>query len=273
MTLRALSTKLSQPANTLKSHVARVAAVILGGSSLVLGLSPAANAQTVTKCWFGTSIPGLNECSQTTLTVGDKTISNITLGSQNPAFPVPFTGSGTGNFTILGDGGPDWSDDEFAFTLQFDPILSSPPIDANTPFGYAYLITINDPLWVFDDVALEADSANAKGATTNVIKVGGDFANPPNETFALLNDNGTSIGPRSYTFIGDYKQVAIADVFTLTPVLPINPNGEIAKLTSITNTYTQRKPRTTVPGPLPLFGAAMAFGFSRQLRNRIKVHA
>ena len=28
---------------------------------------------------------------------------------------------------------------------------------------------------------------------------------------------------------------------------------------------------STVPGPLPLFGAAAAFGFSRKLRNRIKV--
>jgi hypothetical protein len=28
---------------------------------------------------------------------------------------------------------------------------------------------------------------------------------------------------------------------------------------------------SSVPGPLPLFGAAAAFGFSRKLRNRIKV--
>ena len=30
-------------------------------------------------------------------------------------------------------------------------------------------------------------------------------------------------------------------------------------------------PASSVPGPLPLFGAAAAFGFSRKLRNRIKV--
>jgi len=32
-------------------------------------------------------------------------------------------------------------------------------------------------------------------------------------------------------------------------------------------------PPTTVPGPLPLLGAAAAFGFSRKLRNRIKLAA
>jgi hypothetical protein len=35
-------------------------------------------------------------------------------------------------------------------------------------------------------------------------------------------------------------------------------------------TYAQAKLLPT-PGPLPLFGAAAALGFSRKLRNRIKV--
>jgi hypothetical protein len=241
---------------------------LLGGTSLILSVS-SANAQQVAKCWFGTAVPGLDECSQATLTVGDKTISNITLGSQDPAFPVPFTGSGTGNFTLLGDGGPDWSNDEFTFTLQFDPILSSPPVAANTAFGYAYLLTINDPLWVFDTVGLEADSANARGANSAVIKVGSPDVGL-SETFVLANDNGTSIGPRTYTFGGDFTQLGIADIFTLIPgPAPVN---EIAKLTSITNTYTQRKPGK-VPSPLPLLGAAAAFGYSRRLRNRIKLYA
>ena len=33
----------------------------------------------------------------------------------------------------------------------------------------------------------------------------------------------------------------------------------------------RQPPASSVPGPLPLFGAAAAFGFSRKLRNRIKV--
>jgi hypothetical protein len=39
-------------------------------------------------------------------------------------------------------------------------------------------------------------------------------------------------------------------------------------------TYTLRSSSpSSVPGPLPLFGAAAAFGFSRKLRNRIKCSA
>jgi hypothetical protein len=40
-----------------------------------------------------------------------------------------------------------------------------------------------------------------------------------------------------------------------------------AVLNSFQDTYTQR---TRVPGPLPLFGAAMGFAFSRRLRSRIR---
>ena len=44
------------------------------------------------------------------------------------------------------------------------------------------------------------------------------------------------------------------------------PNG-------FTNTVTQAQHMKTVPGPLPLLGAAAAFGFSRKLRARIKTMA
>ena len=44
---------------------------------------------------------------------------------------------------------------------------------------------------------------------------------------------------------------------------------------SNTHVYAQATPyappSTPVPGPLPLFGAAAAFGFSRKLRKRIKL--
>jgi hypothetical protein len=51
-------------------------------------------------------------------------------------------------------------------------------------------------------------------------------------------------------------------------------NGKIvltknALLTQFTDTLTQ----TAVPGPLPVVGAAAAFGFSRRLRKRVKAMA
>jgi hypothetical protein len=36
---------------------------------------------------------------------------------------------------------------------------------------------------------------------------------------------------------------------------------------------TNNAPTPAVPGPLPIFGAAAAFGFSRKVRNRIKAAA
>jgi hypothetical protein len=50
-----------------------------------------------------------------------------------------------------------------------------------------------------------------------------------------------------------------------------NPFGTPDKSTTYTWAVAQALPSTTsVPGPLPLFGAAAAFGFSRKLRSRIE---
>jgi hypothetical protein len=61
------------------------------------------------------------------------------------------------------------------------------------------------------------------------------------------------------------KTISITDTFSLTPQPPRNQ----ASLTSITNAWTQR--RVGVPGPLPIIGAGVAFGFSRRLRRRISL--
>jgi len=48
------------------------------------------------------------------------------------------------------------------------------------------------------------------------------------------------------------------------PLLPLNCRGTVTFLPLVP------VPSTSVPGPLPVLGAAAAFGFSRKLRNRIK---
>jgi len=52
---------------------------------------------------------------------------------------------------------------------------------------------------------------------------------------------------------------------TVSGTVPQNQSGRWARATSIT------PPAAPAPGPLPLFGAAAAFGFSRKLRRRIKL--
>jgi hypothetical protein len=44
------------------------------------------------------------------------------------------------------------------------------------------------------------------------------------------------------------------------------PNDGISNLDNFQNTFTQ----STVPGPLPIVGAALAFRCSRRLRRRAK---
>jgi hypothetical protein len=44
-------------------------------------------------------------------------------------------------------------------------------------------------------------------------------------------------------------------------------------VTQVTSGISQQAPMSEVPGPLPLLGAGAAFGFSRRIRNRIKVAA
>jgi hypothetical protein len=45
------------------------------------------------------------------------------------------------------------------------------------------------------------------------------------------------------------------------------PTGSAASIDNIQNVYTQRG--TPVPGPVPILGAGVAFGFSRRLRRRL----
>jgi hypothetical protein len=63
---------------------------------------------------------------------------------------------------------------------------------------------------------------------------------------------------QSRSFTSKPASIAVSQQFTAA-----NRN-----LNSFTTTYTQN-----VPGPLPLLGAAAAFGFSRRLRSRIKTSA
>ena len=62
----------------------------------------------------------------------------------------------------------------------------------------------------------------------------------------------------------------------LTPLLALNKSVQITDrivvtesnslVTSVSNSWSQK---TNVPGPLPLMGAGVAFGYSRKLRRRI----
>jgi hypothetical protein len=71
---------------------------------------------------------------------------------------------------------------------------------------------------------------------------------------------------------GDYNYASplpTSDTFTAT-LSNITGNG----IQTVQSTYEViNAPTPAVPGPLPIFGAAAAFGFSRKVRNRLKAAA
>jgi hypothetical protein len=69
----------------------------------------------------------------------------------------------------------------------------------------------------------------------------------------------STAGSQARTFTTQPTSIAVSQVFTAATSRSIN---------NFTTSYTQN-----VPGPLPLLGAAAAFGFSRRLRSRIKTSA
>jgi|LakMenEpi03Aug12_release.lakeMendotaPanAssembly.Ray.scaffolds.fasta_scaffold68573_2 hypothetical protein len=69
--------------------------------------------------------------------------------------------------------------------------------------------------------------------------------------------------------------VFVADTITSSFMNTLQADENGAGVTQFANRLDQMAgtPPTAVPGPLPLIGAAAAFGFSRKLRNRIKLAA
>ena len=120
----------------------------------------------------------------------------------------------------------------------------------NTPaFGSLdYTMAIVGSSATFKDARLDtATNSNPVSVTKAIAGFGSATA---------VNNFGSV--PTSVPLSGTFIQVT--DTYTV---------GTGGLLNSFNNTFTQ----TDVPGPLPVVGAGMAFGFSRKLRSRIKARA
>ena len=230
-----------RPGLALHSAIPKVlmAAAILGGSGSLLSAGSAIAQST---CSFGSNI-SFTACSATTLTEGDKTVTFTNLLGLNPSA----TYGGTITLADLG----------FNFysvsTVFIGPLGAGEP--ANT-IGYDIEI---DPLSnnYFSGVKL---TANSDISASTVIKT--EVSAP--SLFTQLTVSGTGSNPPGMgtfnSIPGFAKKLSILDTFsTPTP----------GALTSYVNTFRQSE----APGPLPVLGAGMAFGFSRKLRSRIKASA
>jgi hypothetical protein len=122
-----------------------------------------------------------------------------------------------------------------------------------TMISYSYKVTIVGSTKKFKSFET---SSTTLGSTQDMSK--SLEADPPGSSSKVVQFNGGGLAKYTYT----------------TPeVLPLSFTGSIevvsGTLTSFSDTIVQT-PASAVPGPLPVLGAAAAFGYSRKLRSRIQ---
>ena len=236
-----------RPGLALHSSIPKVlmAAAILGGSGSMLS---AGSANASVTCTF---IAGVSSTCGPTLSLGDKVLTFVTLPTARPG--------STGIITLA-----DLGLDEYSVDVTFAPFLSA--LDGPVTSGvFEYdLDIIPTADKHFDSVQLTVNSPGSiPGSSIGAIIVKSEISTTP--LFPTLTSNyGVSPVPAGFQSItGKPKSLKIRDSYSLT--------SATGGLTSFTNTF--RQGTNDVPGPLPLMGAGMAFGFSRKLRSRIKASA
>ncbi len=169
------------------------------------------------------------------LTIGDKTVTNIVCNGVGPDTEIRFN-----NFGLAYD-----------FGSVIDPPTQSGSI--------SYTISVTNPRFEFAAVGLDSGcifpALGGCTVTKNVSWNGGSTS--------LASSNGNP-APVDYLFAAGVTSLNIQDIFFAT--------GNSAVSTA-NNFFSQRPgnvPPDSVPGPLPILGAGMAFGLSRRLRSRIK---
>lgn len=227
-------------------------AALLGGSGWIL-VAGGAKAQALTPCSFGNAAgtacltdvwydTSLDTSPQPT----DKQIKLITL---------PTLGSGDIEFLWNPINPPaGFAADTWDVDVDFTPdiVATSATGDLTGTFEYTIKIDEASP-WTFRDVQLDATGTSPYSVNKTV------YADASFTT--LLADLEVPPGPDGPSAgVAPLKQVWVRNIYG------VNPTGT---LDNFQDTYRQE----AVPGPLPIVGAGMAFGFSRRLRRRIKAGA
>lgn len=152
--------------------------------------------------------------------------------------------------------------------------------------------TTTDPTQFASGTFTTADVVPAVGTTYQITGISGTY-NRDSSSYAItsLDDtygnafrwDGTptsAINTEYYNWIafrvglgaGAFVQMANGSNFGF---LPVSVTGSTfpGNDANITNSLLSPVPSASVPGPLPLFGAGAAFGWSRRLRRRVKCSA
>lgn len=151
------------------------------------------------------------------------------------------------------------STDAWTVDVDFDP-----PFNLNRPDGiganpsiFEYIVRITEPGYYFHDVFIGTDFEGANGTSTVVKKIYSVKDHAPETllgTLECINVNGATNCDGPFSIPGHLNKLYIIDTAT--------ENGPL--IDSYSNTFRQR---TKVPAPLPILGAAAAFGSVRKARK------
>jgi hypothetical protein len=252
--------------NRIKSAKAILASsAILGSLSFFSGVAQAAPITTTFHCNF---LGGLSVLTPPSPTPDCNTILNGVVSTNVEAIQPNQFLLGDKLFTFLGAGnsvgaatpghiafswfdpdgaGNTYENDTWSTLTDFD----APVTGSNSGF-VDYTLQVTDLNWRFSGVKLDSTVSSAEGVTVK------KYINDPTFTTPYLTSTVGSADPTTgFKPLGG-SLVTVRDTWDV---------SSIGVLNSLTNTYTQT---TGTPGPLPLFGAGAAFGFSRRIRRRIK---
>ncbi|MCP9837192.1 hypothetical protein KBY84_06745 [Cyanobium sp. N.Huapi 1H5] len=169
------------------------------------------------------------------LTIGDKTVRNIVCNGVGPDTEIRFN--------------------NFGLSYDFGSVID-PPTQGGS---ISYTIFINQPGFEFAAVGLDSGcifpALGGCTVTKNVSWIGGSTS------LASVNGNPA---PLDYLFAAGVTSLDIEDIFLATG------NSAVSTANNFFSQRTVVAPPDSVPGPLPILGAGMAFGFSRRLRSRVK---
>jgi len=181
----------------------------------------------------------LNNLAGCTITTGDKVIKDITLIGF-----TPISGQ-TLDFSIASGA--------WVVSTNFAP---GQALTADKSFTLAYTIEITDPTKTFNKVQIQGDDTTINGGNTSqVVTLNGVSASP------ITSSDGTSQGP--FNFNPGVTTINVSSVMTTSGGASFN---------NVSQKFTQQTPLTTsVPAPMPILGAGLAFSMSRRLRQRISL--
>ena len=162
-----------------------------------------------------------------------------------------FTPASTDSFVIAGS-----SDRSGEVNLQFNPSRKNQSLNGSFQYTVS-LIPTTLFKYTFDE-AFTQNTVNSFSGTNNTTAT----LSAPGLTSATYTRTGSNLAATPGTFQPQLTSRTFTQSFTF------NPTTASASLVSVVGSWTAKA--NPVPGPLPMLGAATAFGLSRKLRSRIR---